>query len=331
MDDEQNIQRCARLWRMQQGLEQYPESVRKMIVEHMQILFEESMFTQALAFEYGGDLVLAVSNGRSTRLQAQNSQCMRRSEPVFLCFWTEFDVWTFRGGVLGNIACMTDPYEYPQGYHDQLGPLFERWLHKKTGMEPGRIRHEYFALGRQYPTEISQLGMIFATLSVPKWKWYVSGMSWRYFRGIDVYVKDLCSQVVDYDSPCVWYVVNASGPPYTRDFYRPDAWWGFVDWVCVGQRYAFFNDDSRVQNCIRAILHNPSRGMEITRQSMANNPTMISYVLEEAFRQGPQLIRLYSGIMLHVLCEEQEQKAQRGGPGMLEDNIRIHAPPRSNL
>jgi len=268
---------------------EYP-SAMQMATEYAGMLQSHRYFTSAVAFNavMGGELKLfvAVSSAESTRLFEENLGAMRTGQPIVFSYWTAFDVWEFRGLVLGNIAGMTQPEHDGHPLRYSFGELLTS-MAKEVGVQG-------FQSNLGHPggpdTLVARLGMALTRLGIASWIHYSTGLSMNHFRGVDVYVKHLCPALLDSNAPEAWYVANVGSPWYQRRCVRAEEWWSCPDWLSVGQRMVSFAPDPRVEQAVAMVYNDPDRGMMQLSQQFGTNPEFMKTVLDRIRYQQPNFV-----------------------------------------
>ena len=168
------------------------------------------------------------SNADSCRQDTLNMRIDADKQPVLLPGWHEFDVFWYGGLVLDNIHGMyTHP---PPVFMGRLGQVFDRLC------DIARIpqwRSTYRPIpGMQI---YARLWDILHDLRMPLWKVYTSGLSWRAFAGLDVYVRTYIHGLPEQDQEA-WYVVLDSADWWQRNERKyPFDWYKCHHWVSMGQ------------------------------------------------------------------------------------------------
>mgnify|MGYP001601429868 CR=1 FL=1 len=189
---------------------------------------EEGAFAVSILVEKPEGVMCICSNADSCRQDTLNMRIDGDRQPVLLPGWLQFDIFWYRGLVLDNIHGM---YEQPPPvFKGRLGEVFDQlcdmaripdWR-RKYGPIPGMPIY-------------APLWNLLHDLRMPLWKVYTSGLSWRAFAGLDVYVRTYIHGMPEPEQEA-WYVVLDSPDWWLRDERKyPFDWYTCRHWVSMGQ------------------------------------------------------------------------------------------------
>ena len=171
---------------------------------------------------------MAVSTNQTSSLENQhkilNEQGIIVTEPS----WLWYEVWWFRGMAFLNWYGITDPAH--QGvFVGYLGDVLHR-LCSSQGMSQWRSQYCHIQHG-QYRQGLRNL---LPRLGIHNWCEITSGLSWRAYCGLDVYLRVFSNNM---PPPTVeaQYLLNADCPVLDRRVPRAEDWWRFSVWRSIGQ------------------------------------------------------------------------------------------------
>ena len=200
-----------------------------------------SMYTTMVEFKTVllGRLVtlLCVSTGASTRRSAENRHMLAQGMDVEYPYWLDYAVYLYDGARnLGNMSAQLmlhdDEYLLEEGTR-----TVAQVLDQKFGNTAWRQACRVTAYGQGEFDMVMRKFLVGIGCDV----WYerVCGLSWKAYKGLDMYeVLITPNMVLQHGMPVEgnWYILNAEGPPMTRDEYGADQWYHCHYWYHVGQR-----------------------------------------------------------------------------------------------
>ena len=169
-------------------------------------------------------MMYAQSTAEGTRVFNAGMAANSRREVYADVDWYYYETYWYPGLALMNIAGLRSSEHTPMGY---LGEV----LAQATGR--GDFRSLYCMLTHGLYRD--GLRRCLTDLGIAMWVEFTSGISWRGYRVLDLYVAYAGANLPRQEMEA-WYLLNATEDPNRRHRYAPEEWYLLREWMSNGQR-----------------------------------------------------------------------------------------------
>ena len=189
---------------------------------------EEGAFAVSILVQKRDGVMCMSSNADSCRQDTLNMRIDTNRQTVLFPGWLDFDIFWYAGLVLDNVHGMyTQP---PPVFMGRLGQVFDEFCNIARIPQWRRTYQPIPGMHIYAP-----LWNLLHDLGMPLWKVYTSGLSWRAFAGLDVYVRTYINGMPEQEQEA-WYVVLDTPDWWLRNEHKyPFDWYKCHHWVSMGQ------------------------------------------------------------------------------------------------